>query len=122
MVAAHVREIAVDRVRRRIHHALSGSHISCHAGLSITIGEMHSHAAEDGRPVFNQKSPSSLLNALGSFAPRSPWCTIGVMIVIQQGALGPSFLHDALQIPCRHDRAELTPRPLAGCPADTADE
>jgi hypothetical protein len=36
--------------------------------------------------------------------------------------LGSGFLHDALEVPCRHDRAELTPRPLAGCPAEAADD
>src|SRR5437016_182175 len=81
---------------------------------------MYSHAAENERAVIKPKSSILLLDMKRSFAPHSPWCTIGTISVIQQGALDASLLHDALQVACRHDRAELTPRPLAGCPADTA--
>jgi len=35
MVLAHVRDIAVDRIRWRIRRALSGNHNHCHTGLSI---------------------------------------------------------------------------------------
>ena len=36
MVLAHVRDIAVDRIRRRVHLMLSGHQHPCHVGLSIT--------------------------------------------------------------------------------------
>ena len=45
MVLTHVREIAVDRVRRRIYHALRGDENPCHAGLSITANSERTHAA-----------------------------------------------------------------------------
>jgi hypothetical protein len=45
-----------------------------------------------------------------------------MMSVIEQGAFDASFLHDALQVSCRQDRAELTPCPLAGYPSDAADD
>jgi hypothetical protein len=38
MVFAHVRDIAVGRLRWRIHRALGGDHNLRHAGLSITTG------------------------------------------------------------------------------------
>ena len=36
VVLAHVRDIAVNHVRRRIHLMLSGDQHLCHVGLSIT--------------------------------------------------------------------------------------
>src|SRR5262249_42643287 len=44
MVLAHVRHIAVDRLRRRIHHALDRGNDPRHAGLSITAHRL-AHAA-----------------------------------------------------------------------------
>jgi hypothetical protein len=48
MVLAHVREIAVDRVRRRIHRALGRNENPCHAGLFITA---NGSAALDAEPI-----------------------------------------------------------------------
>src|SRR5215831_8251752 len=45
MVFAHVRDIAVDRLRRRVHRALGGDHYLCHAGLSTTAGQTRSRVS-----------------------------------------------------------------------------
>ena len=37
MMLAHVRDIPVDHIGRRIHLMLSGDQHLCHVGLSITV-------------------------------------------------------------------------------------
>ena len=36
VVLAHIRDIAVDHIRRRVHLMFSGDQHLCHVGLSIT--------------------------------------------------------------------------------------